>query len=90
MESGGTQAGTLAPAPGEEKRIAIESASGIQYALQRREGSGPALPGTLRWEIAWTAPAASGAVQFNLAGNAADRDESVRGDYPYTAVARSQ
>jgi uncharacterized protein (TIGR03435 family) len=90
MESGGTQAGTLAPAPGEEKRIAIDAASGIQYARQRREGAAPEPPGIVRWDVAWTAPAASGTVQFNLAGNAADRDESVRGDYPYAAVARSQ
>ena len=88
-EAGGAQAGILAPAPGEEQRIAIEAASGIQYARQRREGAGPAPSGIVRWEVVWTAPADPGAVQFNLAANAGDNDESVRGDYVYTVVVKS-
>lgn len=90
MESGGSQAGTLAPAPGEEKRIAIDAASGIDYARQRRDGAAPAPPGIARWELAWTAPTAPGAVQFNVAANAADGDDAARGDYVYTAVARTR
>jgi hypothetical protein len=31
----------------------------------------------------------AGAVQFHAAANAADNDESVRGDYVYTAAAQS-
>jgi hypothetical protein len=89
MEHGGAQAGTLEAAPGEEPRIAIDAASGIQYARQRREGAGPAPPGIARWEVVWTAPAASGLVQFNVAANAGDHDESVRGDYVYTLVSTS-
>lgn len=89
LENGGAQAGTLAPAPGEEKRVAIDAASGIQYARQRRDGAGPASPGLLRWDVVWTAPATAESVQFHVAANAGDNDESVRGDYVYTATARS-
>jgi hypothetical protein len=89
MDGSGAQAGTLAPASGEEKRVAIDSASGIQYARQRREGAEPAPPGLVRWEVAWTAPAVPGAVQFDVAANAGDGDDAARGDYVYTAAART-
>ena len=89
LADGGAQAGTLAPAPGEEKRIATEAASGVQYARQRREGAGHAPPGIVRWEVGWTAPTATAPVQFHVAANAGDGDESVRGDYVYTATVQS-
>jgi hypothetical protein len=88
-ERGGAQAGTLTAAPGDETRVAIDTAKGIQYARQRREGAGPAAPGIVRWEIVWTAPATPGSVMFHASGNAADGDDAARGDYVYTATARS-
>ena len=90
LENGGAQAGTLAAAPGEEKRLAVDTATGIQYARQRREGTRPAPPGMVRWEVVWTAPETRGTVQFHVAGNAGDNDDSVRGDYVYTATAQSR
>ena len=89
MENGGAQAGTLAPGPGEEKRIRIERGT-IEYANQRLEGTSLAEPGTAKWTVVWTAPANAGSVLFHAAANAADKDEAARGDYVYTATATSR
>jgi hypothetical protein len=91
METGGAQAGTLAPGPGEEKRIKVEPGK-VQYANQRLDGTALAEPGLAKWTLVWTAPAASGAVVFHAAANAADKDEAARGDYIFitTATARAQ
>ena len=89
MAEGGAQAGTLAPAEGEEKRLAIEARGNIQYANQRQPGTAPVAPDTARWTLLWTAPNTAAPVAFHVAANAADNDESVRGDYVYTATARS-
>ena len=90
FENGGAQAGSLAPAPGEEKRIKVETQTNIQYANQRLEGSAPEPPGTVKWSLVWTAPAAGGTVLINAAANAADKDGSTRGDFVYTTVATSR
>jgi hypothetical protein len=88
MENGGAQAGTLAPGPGEEKRIKIEPGK-VQYANQRQDGTALSEPGAAKWTVIWTAPASPGSVVFHAAANAADKDEAARGDYVYTAVVRS-
>lgn len=89
MENG-AQAGTLAPAQGEEKRIKIETGA-VQYANQRVDGTALVEPGMARWRVVWTAPmTAGGKVVFHAAANAADKDEAARGDYIYTATAQSQ
>ena len=89
LDGDGTQAGTLAPGPGQDKRIKIESGK-IQYANQRLDGTGLAEPGIAKWTVLWTAPATAGAVLFHVAANAADKDDAARGDYVYTAVATSR
>jgi hypothetical protein len=89
LDPGGTQAGMLAPGPGEEKRIKIESGK-IQYANQRQAGTDLAEPGIAQWTVLWTAPETPGIVRFHVAANAADKDEAARGDYIYTAAAASQ
>jgi hypothetical protein len=86
----GTQAGALERGPGEEKRVAVEVAGGVQYANQRRPGAEPTAPGTAQWTVVWTAPAAARPVTFHVAANAGDKDESTRGDYVYTAVAETK
>lgn len=88
FEGAGSQAGALAPAAGEEARIAIEVHNGIQYANQRKPGATPIAPGTAEWKLLWTAPAPALPVVFHVAANAADADETASGDYVYTAVAR--
>jgi hypothetical protein len=89
ITDGGAQAGTLAPGPGEEKRIKIESGT-IQYANQRLDGTAAAEPDTAKWILVWTAPAATGAVTFHASANAADGDGAARGDYVYTATVQTQ
>lgn len=89
LDGDGTQAGTLAPGPGEEKRIKIDTGR-IQYANQRIDGTGLAEPGTAKWTVVWTAPNTPGNVRFHVSANAADKDEAARGDYVYTAVAASR
>lgn len=90
MEDGGAQAGTLAPAPGEEDRIKVDTQTTVQYAGQRARGTALVQPATARWTLVWTAPKTTGTVLINVAANAADKDESVRGDYVYTAIAQSR
>jgi hypothetical protein len=86
LEDGGAQAGTLAPAAGEEERLGIDVQGAIQYANQRRKGAAPVAPDTTRWALDWTAPETRGPVVFHVAANAADGDERVEGDYVHTAV----
>lgn len=85
----GTQAGTLAPAPGEQERVGIATQGGIQYAGQRRRGTALVSADTARWTVEWTAPASTASVVFHAAANAADNDESAQGDYVHTAVAET-
>jgi hypothetical protein len=89
MESGGAQAGTLAPGPGDDARIRIENGT-VRYANQRLAGTAPIDGDTITWTVIWTAPATAGAVLFHAAANAADKDEAARGDYVYTATGQSR
>jgi hypothetical protein len=86
---GGAQAGTLAPAAGEEARIGVEVHDGVQYAGQRRLGAALVAPDTARWALVWTAPEAGAPVAFHVAATAANADESVDGDHVHTAVVES-
>jgi hypothetical protein len=85
----GKQAGSLEQGGDEAGRLAIQVQSDVHYANQRRKGATPSVPGSLTWTVLWTAPAGAMPVTFNVAANAADGDESVRGDYIYTATATS-
>ncbi len=83
----GAQAGTLAPAPGEEDRIGIDVQDDIQYANQRRNGAAIAASDTTMWSLVWTAPETASPVVFHVAANAADADDTAEGDYIHTAAA---
>ena len=67
-----------------------KSQSNVQYANQKRKGAEPTTTGTARWTVVWTAPPGRLPVTFHVAANAADNDESARGDYIYTASASSK
>ncbi|HEV8344959.1 MAG TPA: choice-of-anchor V domain-containing protein [Vicinamibacterales bacterium] len=59
----------------------------VQHNLM---GSRSATPGVNAWTIEWTAPsAAAGPVQFNIAANASNDDDSPLGDYIYLKMIRS-
>jgi hypothetical protein len=89
VEDGGAQAGTIELPAGEKERLAVQARNDIQYVNQRHQGTAPSEPGTVQWTVLWTAPQTAAPVVFHVAANAADNDESVRGDYIYTAAARA-
>jgi hypothetical protein len=84
---GGSQAGTLAPGPGEEARIGIAIQQDVHYASQRRQGAEVVAPDTATWSLLWTAPEPAGPVVFHVAANAANGDGTAEGDYVHTATA---
>jgi hypothetical protein len=88
-QDGGAQAGTLSVPPDAQGRIAVIIDRDVQYAYQRQAGSELVAPGTARWTVLWTAPAGGDGVQFNVAANAANQDDSTSGDYIYTAVEKA-
>ena len=85
----GAQAGALAPGPGEEGRVGVESQGGVQYAGQKLAGSVVGAADAARWTIAWTAPDRGGPVIFHASANAADGNESADGDVVYTGTSDS-
>lgn len=89
VKGNGAQAGTLAPAAGEEGRVRVEVREGVEYATQRQKGATLTAPGQGRWTLTWTAPESGESVVFNVAANAADGDGAVEGDYIHTAVAET-
>jgi hypothetical protein len=62
----------------------------LTFVQHNLVGSRTATPGTNSWTIEWTAPAAPAApVQFNVAANASNNDDSPLGDYIYLKMVRS-
>ena len=62
----------------------------LTFVQHNLTGSRVAATGTNTWTIEWTAPTASTApVQFNVATNASNNDDSPLGDYIYLKMARS-
>jgi hypothetical protein len=62
----------------------------LVFVQHNQMGSRTATPGANTWTIEWTAPsAAAGPVQFNVAANASNNDDSPLGDYIYVKVVRS-
>ncbi|HEX7123909.1 MAG TPA: choice-of-anchor V domain-containing protein [Gemmatimonadaceae bacterium] len=89
FEEDGAQAGTLTVVPGDEKRIKVSPDRGVQYAYHQRPGTQLVSRDTARWTLRWTAPARGGTVVFNVAGNAANEDDTQFGDYIYATSARA-
>lgn len=82
FERDGTQAGALSP--DDDTLVGIVADRDLVYAYQRADGAVPTSPDTARWTVVWTAPVESGTVVLNVAGNAADGDDSADGDFVYT------
>jgi hypothetical protein len=85
----GAQAGALAPGPGDEGRVKVESQGGVQYAGQKQTGSSVEPTDAARGTIEWTAPDRRGPVIFHVSANAADGNESADGDFVYTVTGES-
>ena len=83
----GTPAGVLAPGDG-RSMVIQDTLSHVSYIEHNLAGT--ALAGDAgRWKLRWTAPTnARGAVVFNVAGNAANDDDSPLGDFIYTTALR--
>jgi hypothetical protein len=62
----------------------------LTFVQHNQTGSRAATPGANTWTIEWTAPPAeTGAVQFNVAANASNNDDSPLGDFIYVKAVRS-
>jgi hypothetical protein len=62
----------------------------LKFVQHNLAGSRAATAGSNSWTVDWTAPSPAAApIQFNIAGNAANDDDSPLGDYIYTKLARS-
>ena len=62
----------------------------LTFVQHNQIGSRAATPGENTWTMEWTAPPAeTGAVQFNVAANASNNDDSPLGDYIYVKAVRS-
>ena len=90
FKDGGAQAGALTVAPGEETRVKIDVQGAVQYANQRRAGAATISADRAVWTVLWTAPAAGGTVQFHVAANAGNTDETANGDYVFTGSRESE
>jgi hypothetical protein len=86
----GKQAGTWKPLDARVQLIPGAVDRVLTFVQHNLAGSRAADRGKNAWTIEWTAPAAAtGPVQFNVAANASNNDDSPLGDYIYVRAARS-
>jgi hypothetical protein len=86
----GKQAGAWRPLDARVQLIPGAVDKSLTFVQHNLAGSRVGAPGASQWTIEWDAPAhAGGPVQFNVAANAANDDDSPLGDFIYLAVARS-
>ncbi len=89
----GKQAGAWRPLDAREQLIPGAVDKALTFVQHNLAGSRVPSTGANTWTIEWTAPsgspAAAGPVQFNVAANASNNDDSPLGDYIYLKSARS-
>ena len=86
----GRQAGTWTLRDARAQLIPGAVDKALTFVQHNLTGSRVVETGTNTWTIDWTAPAAAaGAVQFNVAANASNNDDSPLGDYIYLKTVRS-
>ena len=86
----GRQAGVWRPVDARVQLIPSQVDAALVFVQHNLAGSIAPDRGANSWTIEWTAPSrASGPVQFNVAGNASNNDDSPLGDFIYVRVARS-
>jgi hypothetical protein len=86
----GKQAGTWSVIDARMQVIPGATDPALTFVQHNLAGSRTATPGTNAWTIEWTAPSpASDSVQFNVAANASNNDDSPLGDYIYLGMVRS-
>src|SRR5262249_59028356 len=86
----GKQAGTWTPLDNRVQLIPGAVDRVLTFVQHNLAGSRVPATGANRWTMEWTAPPrASAPVQFNVAANASNNDDSPLGDYIYLKSARS-
>jgi hypothetical protein len=86
----GRQAGSWKPLDARVQLIPGAVDKVLTFVQHNLAGSRVAETGANSWTVEWTAPAlASGPVQFNVAANASNNDDSPLGDYIYLKSVRS-
>lgn len=88
-EHAGESAGSF-NTPDERSRVSRHEETGVAYAHHSPPGTLARHPGTLRWELEWTAPVSrSGRIVFHATANASNDDDSPFGDAIYSATAQT-
>ncbi len=90
LDQNGANVGTLATNDANTQLIAADPGSwaGRNYIEHTRAGTAATATNQTIWTIKWTAPATRGGkISFYAAGNAADNNSSVSGDFIYTTSA---
>ena len=86
----GKQAGEWRVTDGRMQLIPGASDHSLTFVQHNLLGSRVVSTGVNTWRIDWTAPeTASAPIQFNVAANASNNDDSPLGDYIYLKAARS-
>ncbi len=87
----GRQAGTWAPKDTRVQLIPGAVDKALSFVQHNLAGSRVPQRGSNTWTIDWTAPAAptTTPIQFNVAANASNNDDSPLGDFIYLKVVRS-
>jgi hypothetical protein len=86
----GKQAGTWRLTDGRLQLIPGAADASLTFVQHNLLGSRVVTTGTNTWSIEWIAPSpASAPVQFNVAANASNNDDSPLGDYIYLKTIRS-
>lgn len=85
----GRQAGAWRPLDQRVQLVMSPIDPALQFVQHNLAGSKTAATGANSWTTEWTAPVPAGPIQFNVAGNASNDDDSALGDYIYLTVRRS-
>ncbi len=87
----GKQAGSWRVTDGRAQLIPGAVDKALTFVQHNLAGSRTPTRGANAWALEWTAPSPSGGlVQFNVAANASNNDDSPLGDFIYTKVLRSR
>lgn len=70
--------------------VASKSGPALVFVQHTAAGTLAVPPGALTWTVQWSAPEKSGPVQFNVAANASNDDNSPLGDFIYLAESLSR
>lgn len=87
----GRQAGHWRPLDARVRLIHSQADPRLEFVQHNLAGSRAPAPDSNAWALEWDAPAeASAPVQFNVAANASNNDDSPLGDYIYLKAVRSR